>query len=423
MNQRERYLAMIVGVSGLLVVGWFVQGWISGAFNARQQKLTSLQSDLSAQNRRVDQGQKAARKIAAYEERSLPANADVARSLYHDWLLEEIGKAGLIEQTVKSGASQTEKNLYTLQEFTITAKGTLPQMVDLLHAFYSVDWLHRMKHFSAKPIKESKLLDIHMTVQALSLQNAANKDLVPRPAQRLALADREAYRKLIVDRNLLGPANNAPKLAISGSKEANTNRSLELSARATDADPLDKVKYRLVESAARDARFDASSGRFSWTPRSTGKYEFTFEAIDDGFPSKSSGPVKVVVNVTDPPPPPPVGPVEPPKLAFDHAKYTVLTAVLDIGGVGEVWLHVRPSGETLKLHAGDKFEIGSIKGTVAQIGKSDFVFDIDGKQRKLEKGGVLDQAQSFTATAASTESEKPVKTETPVSAPDDLLGD
>jgi hypothetical protein len=307
-----------------------------------------------------------------------------------------------------------------LEEFTITAKGTLPQMVDLLHAFYSVDWLHRMKHFSAKPIKESKLLDIHMTVQALSLQNAASEDLVPREAQRLALADRETYRELIVDRNLLGPANNPPKLAISGSKEANTNRSMELSARATDADPLDKVKYRLVESAARDARFDPSSGRFSWTPRATGKYEFIFEATDDGFPSKSSGPVKIVVNVVDPPPT--AGPPPPPP-GFNHAKYTILTAVLDIGGIREIWLHVRTKGETLKLHEGDQFDIGPIKGTVAQIGKTDFVFEADGKQRKLEKGDVLDQAQAFAATAVSAEPEKPVEVETPVSAPDDLLGD
>jgi hypothetical protein len=127
-----------------------------------------------------------------------------------------------------------------------------------------------------------------------------------------------------------------------------------------------------------------------------------------------------VVNVTDPPPrlddpPPPPG--------FNHAKFTILTAVLDIGGIREIWLHVRTTGETLKLHAGDQFEIGSIKGTVAQIGVSDFVFEADGKQRKLEKGGVLEQAQVFAATAISAEPEKPVEAETPVSAPDDLLGD
>lgn len=417
MNQRERYLAIGVGVLLLLVVGWFVQGWIAGAFDRRQQEITKLQGDLNTQNRRVDQGRRAARTISQFEERSLPANPDVARSLYHDWLLREMGEAGLIDPTVKTKSTQEEKNLYVLQEFAVEAKGTLPQVVDLLHAFYSVDWLHRMKHFSAKPIKDSKLLDVRMDVQTLSLKNTSVADLAERPAQRLKLPTRQAYHDLIVSRNLLGPANNAPRLSISGSKDANTNRSMELSARATDADPLDKVKYRLVESAAKEARFDPTSGRFSWTPRTPGKYEFSFEAIDDGFPAKSSGPIKVVVNVTDPPPPQPPRPPEPPKLAFDNAKFTVLTAVLDIGGTAEVWLHVRPTGETLKLHTGDKFEIGSIKGTVAQIGETDFVFESEGKQRKLEHGEVLEQAQAFTAIAKPAES--PAVAET-TGSPDDL---
>ena len=415
MNPRERYLAIAVGVSLAAVVGWFAQGWIAGAFDRRQQEITKLQGDLNAQNRRVDLGRRAARTIAAFEERSLPANPDVARSHYHDWLLREMGEAGLIDPTVKTKSSLEEKNLYVLQEFAIEAKGTLPQLVDLLHAFYSVDWLHRMKHFSAKPVKDSKLLDIRMDVQTLSMKNTNVSNLAVRPAQRLKFADRQAYHNLIVNRNLLGPANNAPRLSISGSKEANTNRSMELSARATDADPLDKVKYRLVETGAKEARFDPTSGRFSWTPRSTGKFEFVFEAVDDGFPTKSSGPIKVVVNVTDPLPP--VVDERPRRLEFDNAKFTVLTAVLDIGGIAEVWLHVRPTGETLKLHAGDKFEIGSINGTVAQIGETDFVFESEGKQRRLGQGEVLDQAQAFTAIA------KPAPTpaaEIPAGSPDDL---
>jgi hypothetical protein len=417
MNQRERILAIVVGVLMVAVVGWVVQGWIASAFEKRQQEITRLEGELNAHKRRIDQGQRAARTIAQFEQRSLPSNPDVARSHYHDWLLAEMGKAGLIEPTIKTGASQEARNLYIAQEFGVTAKGTLPQMVDLLHALYSVDLLHRLKDFSAEPIKDSKLLDIKMTVQALSMQNAASaSELMLRPAQRLKLADREAYHKLIVGRNLLGPPNNAPQLSIGGSTEANTNRQMELSARGTDPDPLDKVKYRLVESPARDARFDATSGRFSWTPRATGKYEFIFEAIDDGIPSKTSAPVKVVVNVTDPPPVVARAP-DPPRLAFDNAKFTVLTAVLDIGGTAEIWLHVRPTGETLKLHKGDKFEIGSIKGTVAQIGETDFVFEMDGKQRKLERGEVLEQAQAFTQAATTAE---PSAAETSVESPDDL---
>ena len=147
----------------------------------------------------------------------------------------------------------------------------------------------------------------------------------------------------------------------------------------------------MVKSGATDARLDSSSGRLSWTPRSKGKYEFTVRATDDGWPAKSSKDEVLVVMVDDPPPPPP----EPPrKLAFDDAKFTVLSAVIDTSGTGQIWLNVRPKGQMLKLGVGDKFEVGSIKGTITSIGDGDFTFESDGKERKLTKGGILGEAAS-----------------------------
>ncbi len=83
----------------------------------------------------------------------------------------------------------------------------------------------------------------------------------------------------------------------------------------------------------------------------------------------------------------------PPTAIFDIAGATLLTALLDVDGQGEVWLHVRPTGQMVTLHQGDQFEIGSVKGTVSEIGEYDFCFDFEGKRRKLSKGGLLDQAK------------------------------
>lgn len=391
MNQRERILAIAVGVMLVAVVGWFVEGYISSQFTQRRTDISSLEKEIKKFKRQIMLGQGAAHTISEFEQRSLPSNPEIARSHYHDWLASELGKAGLIEQDVKAKQSQVEKDLYVLQTFDVSAKGTLPQTIDLLHAFYSVDWLHRIRTLTIKPIPDSKLLDVHLDVDALSLVQAPSAtELVARPSKRLALPDRQAYHAVIGGRNLFGPPNQPPRLTVSGSKDVNTSRPAELNARGTDPDPLDKLSYTLVKSAAPEARLDPASGRFSWTPRSPGTYEFIFQASDDGLPKRSSEPVKVVLNVTDALPPAPAGP---PRLAFDQAKFTVLTAVLDIGGTGEVWLHVRPTGQTLKLHAGDQFEIGSIKGTVAEIRETDFVFEYEGKRRKLAKGEILEQAQ------------------------------
>jgi hypothetical protein len=197
---------------------------------------------------------------------------------------------------------------------------------------------------------------------------------------------------------LFGPPNQPPRIADVGQQRGFTNRSVEFQVRASDADPLDQVRYQLVKSAESGAKFDSTSGRFSWTPKKPGEYQFLVRAADDGLPSKADEET-ITVSVTDPPPPEPVRPSpppEPPKLAFDDAKYTVLTAVIDVSGDSEIWLLIRPKGQTLRLHVGDKFEVGSIKGTVASIGESDFTFESGGKQRRLTKGDTLEKATAVS---------------------------
>jgi hypothetical protein len=56
------------------------------------------------------------------------------------------------------------------------------------------------------------------------------------------------------------------------------------------------------------------------------------------------------------------------------------------------------------LHQGDRFEVGSVKGTVTEIGENDFCFDFEGKRKKLSRGELLDQAKpvSDAPQAAST---------------------
>jgi hypothetical protein len=387
MNPRERLLAIVVGVLAIGIAGYFVQSWVGGRFAERRAKIARLEGEIKSFKRQVAAGQKAVQKLAAYEERSLPANPEIARTQYQNWLLDEVERAGLSEPEVAFGSLTQEKNLYDKQSFTVAAKGMLPQVVDLLHTFYSVDWLHRITRLTLVPVKDSKQLEVHLTVEALSLRRANIHELAPRPSRRLTLAHRQAYHDAIVGRNLFGPANNAPRITAIGNKDVPLGRSTDLTVKGTDPDPLDKVRYRLVQSPDPEAKLDPDSGRLSWSPKALGKYEFVVEAIDDGLPNKASRPEKIVLNVIDAP-----GPVAK-RLDFDHAKYTVLTAVLDVDGQGEIWLHIRPTGQTLALHEGDQFEVGSVKGTVTEIGLYDFSFVSDGKRRKLAQGDILEQAQ------------------------------
>jgi hypothetical protein len=410
-NSRERLLALIVGCVAVLVAGFFTYSWVKGQFDRRARDITKLTSDIKKFERTAALGRTASSKISRYEQRSLPANADIARTRYQTWLVNEMESTGLIEPDVKFGTAQGgEKDIYIKQNFTVDAIGTLPQVVDLLHSFYSVDWLHRITRLSLKPIKDSKLLGITMQIETLSLKKANSIDkLDPIPSSRLALKSRDAYYDTIVGRNIFGPRNNEPKISISGSQDVFLGREVDLTIKGEDPDWLDQVLLNLVESAAPDAKLDPVTGKFTWKPTAEGKYEFTVEGTDDGFPSKVSTREKIVINVR------PQG-APPPAAVFDVAKFTMLTALLDLDGQGEVWLHVRPTGQMVTLHEGDRFEIGTVKGTVSQIGEHDFCFDFEGKRRKLYKGELLDEAQVIEDAPQAASSSKPAAAEVEVQA-------
>jgi hypothetical protein len=391
MNQRERMLALIVGAFGLCIAAWFAWSYVDGQFRTRRTKIANLEADIKRFRTQATQGAKAAAKIAEYESRSLPPDPETARSLYQDWLLGIVRDAGLTEQQVEAKTQQKEGELYISQAYTVSGKATLPQVIDFLHAFYSVDYLHRFRRISLKPIKESKQFEVTMEIDAVSMASAPPATaLHGRPSTRLALKKKDDYYTSILGRNLFGPPNKPPTLTVSGS-EARINRPAEVRISGSDPDPLDKVKYRLVESSIPEARLDPTTGRFTLTPKALGRFKFTIEAYDDGYPSKTAR-KDLVLNVVDPPPVD-TRPREPIGFqGFDNAKYTTLAAVIDVSGEGEIWLHNRPAGKMLKLRVGDEFEIGSVKGTVESIGEREFTFVSAGKLRKLGQGEMLEQA-------------------------------
>jgi hypothetical protein len=332
------------------------------------------------------QSQMATSKLVEYETRSLPPDAEVAKSLYQDWLLAEIKTAGFAEPQVRTLPSQKEGDLYVKHAFEITGKGTLRQAVDLLHSLYSADYLHRITTLILKPVKESSQLDITINIDAVSLSSAPEATaLHKQKSERLALKTKGEYYQVILGRNLFGAPNQPPKLSISGSKDLPINRSASLSAKATDPDPNDQVQYRMIESPDPAAKFDEKTGQFSWTPKKLGKYKLVVEAYDDVFPSKPSR-QEIALNVIEPK-------VEEPGFrGFDAAKFTVLSGVIEVDGEREVWLVNRTKGQRLTQRVGDEFEVGSIKGRIESIGLTDFTFLSDGKLYKLEKGSMLYEA-------------------------------
>src|SRR5262245_29414708 len=210
MSSRERTLGIAVGAVLAAIVGYFAVAYVSGQFGQKNGEVTKLEGEIAKAKKTELASKLAAKKLTEYEARSLPANPNVAGSHYHNWLLAEVQKAGLNQPDVVNNANTPEKGfgdrtkdaaLFTRHIYTITAKGTLPQVVQWLHTFYSVDWLHKITQLRLKPIKDSKQLDITIKVEALSLSKAKDSEtLVMKPSKRLSQPDQQAYYNTIVGR-------------------------------------------------------------------------------------------------------------------------------------------------------------------------------------------------------------------------------
>jgi len=393
MNTREKILGGVV-VLGLCGFGAFVmKDRIGSLFTGKTTRINALKKENENLRQVVLAGQQAAKRMQAYEKRALPADRELARSLYQKWLYavadDEIGMQGV---TLKPGAEATKKGVYSSHSFTLASEGNLEQLTQFLYRFYYVDCLHRIRSMRIQPVKESKNLRLLFSIEVLAMESAPDrKEMSETRGNRLQHNSLEKYTTAILNRNLFGPRNNPPKLSSISRQKVYKGRPVSFSAKASDRDTLDKVKLALADGAPKGASLrDAGGGqgKFSWAGGDPGEYEVVVIAYDDGYPTQTDRQVVKIV-VEEPPPPKPVvkrdppKPREPPPLKFDVARFTVLTSIVKgIDGRPQIWLFQQPLDKMLKLSVGDKFEIGSMKGSVESIDVQHAVLDT-GKDRWL----------------------------------------
>lgn len=395
MSPRERLVATLVGLAIAGVVAWFAVSWYLTALNAKSTRLQKLTADVKKKKLEERKAQQASQRLASYEERSLPPVAGEAKSLYEKWLLQvasEVQPELTLVHTAKPPTPPV-RNTFSRLSFTVRTQGELPQLVEFLYRIQRVDWLHRIDTLTLVPQNNSRKIDMVLNISALSVRTAPPTseltEIIGEKYKSTTLAD---YRDPIINRNFFNAPNRKPQLDIASRTEAIIDRTFEQTIKATDPDPFDRVaKIRLVKSDDPTAKLDPVTGKFTWRPKSKGEFAFEFAAEDDGLPAQTSEVKRMLIAVKDPPPLPQREIVrEPPKKpAFDDAKYTVLTAVINDTGAGEIWLNVRPKGENRVLQEGDKFEIGSVKGEVSEIGIDDVLLLVDGKLRRLVTGDTL----------------------------------
>lgn len=397
MNQRERILAMAVGAMVAVFGLWYFYDWMRTSLDQREKELARIQKQINEKNLVVRRGQKASQQLVRYEQQSLPSNIERAQSLYQDWLLDLVQRHQLSDSNVTAVASSRATNrIYHQFTFSLKGRASLAQATRLMHDFYSADRLHRLRRVRLKPVPDSSALDIEMMIEVLALTTAPDaKELRNAPSDRLKNGTAEDYVKAITERNIFGPPHLPPRLTSTARGSYPIGSAISFSVKGEDPEKR-AVMYVLEKANFEGGALDEKTGAFTWNPESKGNYELTVRVTDGGVPPKSTTQTFKFA-VVDPPPPrttPQV--VEKPK--FDTAKYTYLTAVLDVDGQPEAWLVIRTTGQTLKLQPGEKFDVGSLQGTIRAITEQEVEVETsDGKRLLITIGDSLRDGAALPA--------------------------
>ena len=377
MNRNEKILAgIVVSLFLLLGVGYAIRG-VSNAFRTKRQQVDQWDKDIRDKKQFDQFTQEHRDRLDVYRSRSLPSDPEDARRQYQNWLVDRATEYGF---EVKRAPTPTSSDVYERLRFTVTGDGDLMQLVEFLHKFYSVDYLHRISLLRVTRDPGTKQLDLSFTVDALSLPTATNETLTEEPSDRLALGDFEAYRDAIVYRNLFGTPNNEPTLDSLDEIVGHTGDTVELTVAGKDPDKFDKVFVSLVGDPPLDARLDEESGRFKWIPKEVGEFSFEFKATDTGWPPKSSASQTVKITVTAPPP---KEPEEKRVLDFTGARFAYVTGITDVDGRKQTFIHLRTEDKMLKLNEGDEFDIGEVTVTVRRISNKTVELEAGDLEKRL----------------------------------------
>ncbi|TWU65747.1 MULTISPECIES: cadherin repeat domain-containing protein [Crateriforma] len=379
MTQRERFLAMAIG--GLLVVVG-LQWMFTQYKNAKQDRITkiaNLQKTSMDLNTRLLEGAMAERQMGEYRVRSLPGDREIAVARYSSYLLDLVKETGINTPDVRHVNSTPMKDLYTRHRFSVGGSADLPTVIRLLHSFYATDYLHRIADLTIKPSRTGDLR-VTMAVDAIGLSTVPAEATVSEAPSWRVDPDMTAYESAILNRNFFEPPNKAPRFGGDSQIEGIVGR--RSTARVNFADEEDHpIEYELGEDAPDFVELDAQSGTLSFEPKETGEFEVLVRATDKGYPAQTTEQlVKIRVNE------PPVEKEPEPEPKFDHASQTVLTALVQGRDDWTAWMNVRTSGKTLKLRVGDRFEIGTVTGEVAEVNRKYVVLEIDGQRVVLSPG-------------------------------------
>ena len=214
-TKRNRWLLAALAIVVLFFLGETGYRKLFEEPNQRNERLKEqLDKKISTAKRDLAKAKKVTQQLEQLEQKSLPWDAEMARSRYQDWLLQLAKDAKLVGTSVDSGdpVSVTESSrrskksieIYKRFSFSIRGRGDLRQITKFLYEFYRAGHLHKIRSMSLNPIGQSQDVDFSASIEAIALPNADREaELTSLVSNDLALQNVRDYQ-LISQRNFFG---------------------------------------------------------------------------------------------------------------------------------------------------------------------------------------------------------------------------
>jgi hypothetical protein len=204
MSNREKMLAAAVLSLFLLWGGGKLWGRYNDSLANQRTALIAAQGKLDEAKLNLERGRMAMKQLEAWQKQSLPADRDVAQTLYREWLRAKCSDAGVALDDIQTDQRTTRTEAYSTIGYTITAHGSLKAVTSLLYSFYRSTVLQQITRLQVRPGAEVGQLSIVLQIEALVLPGSANTAKLPEgESKRLAKASADDYVKSITGRNLL----------------------------------------------------------------------------------------------------------------------------------------------------------------------------------------------------------------------------
>lgn len=303
MTQREKILATVVGALVPVVFLFMTFMWYLGKLEQNDRDLATARRSLATEIDIYDNAQLAKQRQRYYKELSLPSDTNYAKLGFKTWLIDAVESSGL-ELTSHSpttgGAIKSKTSRGKIGQVVprnLTMNGTLDQMVEFLHKFYSLGAIKRISKLTMTPTTigakgkkkvRSGRFKFTMTVEAVSLMSAAKEKPIGEFPIELPKS-LEEYRSVISQRNIFSPANNSPSFDVRD-KSYYEGEEIAFAVDAVDADDHDELAFELVSPVLEGATINAEPGTrrgsFVCPPQEIGEYEIGIRVFDNGNPSK-----------------------------------------------------------------------------------------------------------------------------------------